>query len=227
MPTDEIPDDIAALLRVAKAADVPPAGAKERIWAQTMARVDAPGAGPGPGSRGASTLPGKAALSGFAAGLLSGIVGTVVVMTFLAAPAEVVDLPAPVETRVTEVASAPAEKPASTPAPAKTLPRVQPTPSPAPVEKERATERAWLDAARTALSRGDFEAAAQALETARARFPEGSLDEEREALGVHVLLARGDAAAARLAADAFRKRHGQSLFLPAIEAAMREMESQR
>lgn len=218
MPTDEIPDDIAALLRDAREADVPPAGAKERVWAETMARVDGPGSGPG--TRAPSSTSGAAALSGFAAGVLSGIAGTYAVLSLFAAPPEVVYVP--VEVPVVE---APTPKPHATPA--RTVSQVRPTPAPTPGPKERATERAWLDAARTALSRGDFEAATQALETARTRFPEGKLGEEREALAVHALIARGDAETARLAADTFRKQHERSLFLPAIEDAMREMESQR
>lgn len=221
MPADEIPDDIAALLRD-HAVDAPAAGAQARRPAKTMRRD-----GHGPGT---------AALAGFAAGVLGGIVGAFVVVTVFAAPPEA-HAPAPVPAVLS-----PQTRAAVEPAPVAPVPRprmvVEKTPAPAaPVilasstrgarSTESATERAWLDAARAALTLDDLDNATSNLETARARFPDGRLSEEREALAIHVLIARGERSLAELGFNTFRARHPGSPFALAIEEAMQGMEASR
>lgn len=234
MPTEEIPDDIAALLRDARATDVPAAGAQARQWAKTMGRSDSPGPGNGTPTAAPATVASTALLASFAAGVLCGIVGTVVVVTLLAAPPKVyVPVPVPaVQSSPARVAVAPA--PAVTPLPIVVKPASAPVAAAIPASSaheshttERATERAWLDAARTALSEHDFDSATSNLETAGARFPDGALSEEREALAIHVLIARGDQKLAELAINTFRARRPGSPFVLAIEEAMQQMEATR
>lgn len=218
MPADNIPDDIAALLRD-DATDAN--GAHTRQRAKTM--------------RG--TVPGTsrpAALAGFAAGILCGIVlcgiaGALVVVPLLAPP-PIAQVPVPVPAvespqTLAEVAPTPVARAV----PARTLvaKSARVAPRVIPPATERATERPWLDAARTALTQDDLEGAATHLETARAKFPDGSLSEEREALAIHVLIARGDQTLAAQAIDTFRARHPGSPFALAIEDAMQEMEGTR
>lgn len=233
MPTDEIPDDIAALLRD-RATGAPAAGAQARWSTKTTGRGDAP-AHDAPTAVPA-TVAGTAALAGFAAGLLSGIVSAYLVVTLLAPPPPDVPLPAPVP--VVQPQALAAVAPPAPAAPArvavKPAPVVAPIPAAIPASSphgshaaEHAAERAWLDAARTALAQDDFDNAKNNLETAGARFPDGALREEREALAVHVLIARGDQKLAELAFNTFRTRHPGSLFTLAIEDAMREREATR
>ena len=49
------------------------------------------------------------------------------------------------------------------------------------------------------------------------RFPSGHLAEEREVLWIQALAA-GDADAARVRADAFRRAYPRSIFRPAVDA---------
>jgi hypothetical protein len=59
-------------------------------------------------------------------------------------------------------------------------------------------------------------ALSQVLTHAR-RFRGGQLAEEREGLRIHALIGLGRSDEARAAANRFRKRWPQSLFLPALE----------
>lgn len=81
-------------------------------------------------------------------------------------------------------------------------------------------ERALLDVARSAFGRGQSDEALAALARHERLFPDGQLDEEREALAVRALVMgeRGDAARARAAR--FRRRYPGSVMLPAVEAAL-------
>lgn len=221
---DEIPEDISALLRDART-EVPPAGAKDRVWARTMAQIDGPAPSPAPSSSTAAASAASAvrmaAVAGFGAGVLAGVMGTLTAVTMLVAAPEPKVVYVEVPGAVTTVAVL--ATPVPTPKIKTTSTTVAVLATPDSTAAERATERAWLDAARTALGRGDFDSAMDALETARQRFPNGTLSEEREAIGVHVLIARGDKIAARLAADTFKKQYKGSLFLLAIEEALQEL----
>jgi hypothetical protein len=77
-------------------------------------------------------------------------------------------------------------------------------------------ERDLLEAARTALGRGDAAGALRQLGLHVVRYPAGRLVEEREALRVEALAAAGDRERARAAALEFRRRFPASLFGPAV-----------
>jgi hypothetical protein len=83
-----------------------------------------------------------------------------------------------------------------------------------------AVERALLEIARTALSRGQPEAAIDALRHHAEQYPHGRLEEEREGLWV-IALAQADLLPeARRRAEGFRRRYPGSLLLPAIEQSL-------
>lgn len=83
-----------------------------------------------------------------------------------------------------------------------------------------ALERHWLDAARTALSRGEPQAGIASLEQHAKRFPKGTLTEEREALYVRILAAAGNDSAAKARAASFQRRFPASIFMPVVERAL-------
>ena len=82
-----------------------------------------------------------------------------------------------------------------------------------------AAERALLEVARTALSRGDAVSALTSLDEHAKRFPGGQLTEEREALYVQALARAGRVAEAKARAAKFAKRYPDSMLLPVVEAA--------
>jgi Tetratricopeptide repeat len=77
-------------------------------------------------------------------------------------------------------------------------------------------ERSLLDAARTALARGDREAAMEALGQCAQRYPRGTFVEEREALTIKCLWAMGRTGEARPRAARFVQRYPGSLFLSTV-----------
>jgi hypothetical protein len=85
-----------------------------------------------------------------------------------------------------------------------------------------AAESAVLDVARTALAEGDGERALDAVGRHEATFVHGLLTEEREALGIRALLALGRTKEAESRFARFRARYPESLFLPAVESAMKK-----
>jgi hypothetical protein len=95
--------------------------------------------------------------------------------------------------------------------------RALPNPG-APVIRTLADERALLEKARTALAGGDGDAALAAVNRHAKRFPSGLLAEERDALRVRAMAARGDDVQAQL--DDFQSRYPLSLFLPSVRAAV-------
>jgi hypothetical protein len=121
-------------------------------------------------------------------------------------------------------APAPAS-PASASVPVEALPLAKPQPSAPPPElgtgERLAAESAVLDVARAALAAGDGEHALQAVDRHAASFPRGLLTEEREALGIRALLSLGRSTEARGRLSRFRARYRESLFLPAIESALK------
>lgn len=91
-----------------------------------------------------------------------------------------------------------------------------------PRHSDLAAERALLAAARSAMQAADAARALAILDDHAHRFAHGQLAEERDALGVAALWLSGDHAAARRRADAFARRHPDSLFLPSVERAVTE-----
>jgi hypothetical protein len=88
---------------------------------------------------------------------------------------------------------------------------------------ELAAERAPLETARTALSRGQPQAALEALAEHQRRFPAGRLSEEREALAIEALVQGGRNAEAQVRAARFRAKFPNSLLLPAVDAALKQI----
>lgn len=84
------------------------------------------------------------------------------------------------------------------------------------------SERRILSQARTALRAGDSAAALALIGEHRASHPSGALIEEREALRILALVARGDHDAATKAAQRFYARFKKSLHDGAIRAALGE-----
>ena len=81
-------------------------------------------------------------------------------------------------------------------------------------------ERELVDAARAALARGNASEALGLLERHAATFPAGQLAEERDVLRVQSLVAAGRRGDAEAHANAFKRAHPNSPFLPAVDAAL-------
>jgi hypothetical protein len=69
--------------------------------------------------------------------------------------------------------------------------------------------------------RRDGDAALIPLARHASGFPRGQLVEEREGMWVKALVLAGRPAAARARAESFRRRFPHSLFLPAVDAALK------
>lgn len=93
------------------------------------------------------------------------------------------------------------------------------TSSPAASVSTMAAERQLLDAARTALARGEPRSGVVFLTKHAKQFPKGTLAEEREALHVRILVAMGDNDSAVAHAESFREHYPNSIFMPVIERA--------
>jgi hypothetical protein len=246
---DPLAPDLRALLAVEKAHSAPSADGKARVAARLESMLAGPGGpggsgGSGGGGRGvegggADVAPrapavvppfgGLARVVGvFVAGAITGgvlvfalreprvqIVERVAPSTTTSASAtEATTAYAPVATRVaaTDDAEADASVAASDHEDAGTS---QPKPT-----DSLAAERALLDPARTALGRGDGASALDAVHKHEARFANGKLAEEREAIAVQalVVLHRSDEARARAAR--FQQRYPGSVLAPSVAAAL-------
>ncbi|MET0795140.1 MAG: outer membrane protein assembly factor BamD, partial [Polyangiaceae bacterium] len=86
-------------------------------------------------------------------------------------------------------------------------PRIEPKAAPPAL----AAELSALDAARSSLSAGDPKAALSALDAYSRTFPRGRLGLEAEVLRIDALAKSGQTAAARSRAEAFIKRHPDSV----------------
>lgn len=82
-----------------------------------------------------------------------------------------------------------------------------------PNDPDLLRERALLGSARRALGEGRLDAAAAALDRHAHDFPSGRLREERAALRVQLLQARGDAAGAEKARRELEAAYPESIFL--------------
>jgi hypothetical protein len=130
------------------------------------------------------------------------------------APIAPIAPPAPIAPAVPVLAARPAP---AFPAAAPPAPAVSAL---APRASRFAEERRLLDDARAGLLRGEPELALEQLDAHRARFADGLLSEERDAMQVEALVRAGRPDEARERASAFRVRRPASLFLPTVESAM-------
>ncbi len=83
-----------------------------------------------------------------------------------------------------------------------------------------ALQQALLDEALAAFGRGENEAALRAIAAHERRYPESLLSEEREALAIKVLVARGDFTNAKARGARFTEKHPRSLLLPAVRDSL-------
>lgn len=197
----------------------PPEAAKGAAWARLSAQIATVGVVGAAHGNAAASVATKAA-----PGVLKAFGGKVAVGLALAGAAAgasalwVLSRPEAPAPRVTAQVSA--QQPsleARAPAPAPVVPESAPpaaqaTPAPpsnvrssAPLSRadRLAAESALLTQARAELRRGDANAAQQTLNRLGKAFPKGVLGQEREVLGIELLAARGNSAAARQRARAF------------------------
>jgi hypothetical protein len=224
-----------------------PVDAEARAWGRLAAALVLPpdGGGSGPGGGGApatAAAPPPVAATGvawkvgsglYALGVLSGVLGSIAVMsaTGPAAPSR----PAPAASSATAAAQverdtdAPAtiaeltttadasKGPAAHP-PAPARPSGAPTP-----ENTLLGERVVLDRARAALGRGDGSLALAETDAHAHRYPQGLMAEEREAIAIQALLlvARYDDARQREAS--FEQKYPRSMLLQAVRASVQSI----
>lgn len=156
---------------------------------------------------------------------LGGVIGAVVHAS-LAAP-EVVyrDRILTVEAKSEPSSRAELAPPSVTPdaLPSEVAPQAPRTPrrSSPPVERDLSAERRVLEIAAAALGRGDWGAALDAVERHTRQFPQGQLEEEREALAVQALARSGRSDEAAVRAARFRARFPDSPLLSTVDAALR------
>lgn len=100
--------------------------------------------------------------------------------------------------------------------------RVEPKPV-AERDLTLADERALIEMARTALAKKEFSQARTVLLSHAQRFAFGQLAEERESLWVQLEVNAGNFTAARKRAEDFRSQFPDSVLLPVVEQALREI----
>jgi hypothetical protein len=197
--------------------------------------------GPGPTGGAGQTLGGWGAQGiGIAAFLIGGATGAALVASLSRAPPRIIYVDRPVPqlsapatpaATSTDASSRPAptapHSPTSSPMPSPTSPspsapaaRSPSFASASPHASRFAEERRLLDDARASLLQGEPENALARLDLHRARFADGLLSEERDAMQVEALVRAGRADDARERARLFRARSPGSLFLPTVESAI-------
>lgn len=236
-----------ALLRRERVSGVAPRGARDRVSRRLASVVPAFAAGASVSHRpdGLPTgAPSGAAQSGLAhtgfsamrAIVISLVVGGAAGASLeatLASPhppvVVYVDRPIPIPMATTEAPAPPvAPAAAETPSPPPPLP-VAATSAATSATAARApkaqldAERALLDGARSALSRGDTEAALGDLARHARLYSQPILGEERDALTIEALVRAGRYDEARARADAFRHAAPGSIFLSVVEASVRSI----
>lgn len=220
--------ELAALLDVERGATAPDA-ALDRVWSR-VAVV----ALPSPAGVGAHT--GAAASSGWLASHAAGVAAATFVLGGLAGagihaivqkpPAERIVYVDRVVPQVATVTAPPVVAPAPS-----VVPIVDPSTSshasaraPAPsATSSLAAERVLLDDARGALGAGDAGKALSLADEHGRRFARAQLGEEREAIAIQALVALGRNDEARARAARFRAVAPNSLFMPAIDAALQSI----
>ncbi len=145
---------------------------------------------------------------------IGGAVGVGVGRALQPAPAVVerivyVDRPAPAPPPEPQGVEAPAAAPA-----ARAFVR------PSKRDASLAEERSLLEVARAALSRRDHENCRRALRDHAARFADGRLAEEREALWIQLEVVTGELQSAKRRGEAFRAKYPGSLLLPAVNESL-------
>ncbi len=141
----------------------------------------------------------------------------------IAAPKSVQSPPAP--SVAAPIAAPPQESPAREAKPKSRLqaaPSAPSLPDSLPDDALKA-ESLLLESARARLSSGQTGEAVKSLAEHQRQFPQGQLSEEREALWVQCLVISGDHEQARIRGERFRARYPNSLFLPAVEAALKSI----
>jgi hypothetical protein len=245
-----LPPDLLALLAAEKGAVFAPVDAKARVLGRIGGATGAVGPGGGgasggPAAQGPGPRPsGRALPSPSLTTLLAFVVGVGVGGAAMhawtgppsSAPAADAPRAVPIDRRPDpgepgppwHVVEAPPAAPASSasvapvPEPAAHPIAEAPTASVASVASadDLAAERSLLDAARTALARGNGPDALAAVARHEERYPSGALAEEREAMAIQALLLvkRFDDGRARGAR--FHRRYPRSVLMPAIDAAL-------
>lgn len=230
---DPIDDDLAALLKDAKAISAPD-DAKARVLSRLAVVLPTPGGGGGGSGGGgsggdlATGAPAAPVATGFPAWAVAAalVVGTGLGFggSRLLPPRErvvYIDRPAPAITAA-QLTTPPAPEPSGLRL--EDLPRAAPTTTATATSvahgEDLAKERAVLDVARSALGRGDAASTLVAVAEHERTFPRGALAEEREALAIQALALQGRSADARARADRFRKRFPRSMLLPAVDAVV-------
>jgi hypothetical protein len=229
--TGELPPGWADLAAADASELSPPRGAKERVQRNVAVTL---GLGAGflaattAGSTAAAAgLAGAGAAGGGAGAVATGVAGSLlvkklVIIGVVAAMGVGGGTAAYLEVRSRKAQSRP---PVTTPAPAPIArPVAPPAPEPPPAEVPPDTlgeERGLLDRARQDISRGLLAEAGALLERHATEFPSGQLAEEREALGIRLLVREGREGEARARAARFRRLHPHSIQLPGIDDALR------
>jgi hypothetical protein len=220
--------ELVALLDTERGAAAPDA-ALDRVWSRVavVALPSPPGAGAHAGaaaSRGwlASHAAGVAA----ATFVLGGLAGAGIHAIVQKPPAERIVYADRVVPGVPAVPAPPVVAPVPSAVPTVDT---SPTPrasshAPAPsATSSLAAERALLDDARGALGAGDAGKALALADEHGRRFPRAQLGEEREAIAIQALVALGRNDEARARAARFRAVAPNSLFMPAIDAALQSI----
>ena len=225
---DPLPPDVQALLEAERRRpDLP-----REIQTRTLSRLAVTlGIGGGGGGAGGSGQPaGLTSASSLTKTLLTFVLGTAVGASGYAllrrtreAPPQVAPVTAPAPTPVTVEPAPPAGNEVKAPAPRPAPTRAVDDRAAGGRDTDLARERALLEVARTALSRGQNAAARSALERHAQSFPKGQMLEERESLWVQALVAAGEYPAARARGERFRKRFPRSIFLPVVDGALRSI----
>ncbi len=133
-----------------------------------------------------------------------------------------VDRPAPTPTA--EATTSRTSAPSAPAIDVSALPLVTASAAPAPMATSRdvelGKERALVDAARSALARGDATSALARIDEHARTFPRGQLAEPRDALRIQALVMAGRADEARAAATRFERGYPNGLYGPVVKDAI-------
>jgi hypothetical protein len=224
-------DELRALIEMEKDAIVDPGPARARLAARLGPLLVAPPPGPPPAPPAAPSPSVPSGLTGWklaAAGLgtfvLGGATGAIIHATTTPARTEVRYVDRIVEIEAGVDASAPAPSASAAPpalTPSERAPRVErPQQTSAPTDEALARERQIIEKARSALLRGDAEAALGAVAEHSKAFPRGQLGEAREAIAVQALVRAGRHDEARARAAKFHRAFPGSTYAPVVDGAI-------